>query len=291
MAGKKGHGWAFIDLAGLGVNTVRSYLVTLLRVVVLPAGFLFFAFAALYAAAARHLLPHAGVPAAVLAIGFATVVVLGLALARSVARSHRRPWMSLISPDLALDYRRLAIGVGVEGALLVIFVAAAYFLIGSRPPAGGGTALTLPAAAVAIALTPFQAASEEMLFRGYLTQGLGRVLRSRVAIAAIVGILFAAAHFNAYGPLTMPYLFLLSLIYSLVSLRDERLELTIGAHTATNWFAMALGYATGISPTAVHVKWPMIAMLLLNGALFYGLTRLFVRRFCERRPAGAPAAP
>ena len=290
MAGDRGRGWAFIDLAGLGVNTVRSYVVTLLRILVLPVGFVVLAFAALYAAAASRLLPPSGEPAAVIATGFATVVVLGLVLAWSVARAHRRPWMSLVSTDLALDPRRLAIGVGVEGALLLIIVSVAHLVIGNRAAAPGGAALTLPAAAVAIALTPLQAASEEMLFRGYLTQGLGRLVRSRVAIAVIVGILFGAAHFNAYGPLTMPYLFILSLIYSLVSLRDERLELTIGAHTATNWFAMAAGYAAGINPTAAHVRWSMIAVLLLNGALFYALTRLFVRLFCERRTAGAPAA-
>ena len=71
---------------------------------------------------------------------------------------------------------------------------------------------------------PPQAASEGLLFRGYLTQALGRIIRSRVLIAATVGLVFSLLHFNAHGPLTVPYFFVLSLIFSLVSLRDERLR-------------------------------------------------------------------
>ena len=291
MTGGRRYGWRFIDLAALGSNTARSYAFTLLRTIALSALFMAAAIAAVYAAVALGLLALPGVTAALFAAAFATVIVAGAALAWGVARSHRRPWLSLISPDLTLDLRRIAIGAGVEGALLASFVVAAYLLFGGRPAAAPGAApLTLTAAAIAIVLTPFQAASEEMLFRGYLTQGLGRLVRSRVAIATIVGVMFAAAHFNAYGPLTMPYLFVLSLTYSLVSLRDERLELTIGAHSATNWLAMALAYAFGVNPMAAEVQWPMIAMLFLNAALFYGITRLLVRRFCEPRLTDGPGS-
>lgn len=271
-------GWRFIDLAGLGVNTLRSYVLTLLVVVIAPLVFLVLAFVAIFAAAALQWLPESGVRYAVIATAFAALVLAGTVLALSVARFHRRPWRSLISPDLRLDWRRLAIGAGIQAALLLIVVYLGHRLTGR--PWRVDLTIGVPGLALLLLLIPFQAASEEMLFRGYLTQGLGRVFRSRTVIAIVVGLLFGALHFNAYGVLTVPYLLVLSIVFSAASLRDERLELAIGAHTAMNWLAVATG-ALGASRAEVEIVWPAFLLLFLHGALFYGLTRLLVRLFCN----------
>ncbi len=148
----------------------------------------------------------------------------------------------------------------------------------------------LPLFALAVLLIPPQAASEELLFRGYLTQALGRIIRSRVLIAATVGLVFGLLHFNAHGPLTVPYFFVLSLIFSLVSLRDERLELAIGGHTAINLFGFGAANLTvlgsgivGLDPGAMPFNWAAIVVLIVNGAIFFGVTRLLVRVFCNPR--------
>jgi hypothetical protein len=70
-----------------------------------------------------------------------------------------------------------------------------------------------------------------------------------------------------------------------VSLRDERLELTIGAHTAMNWLAVGAAGALGASGADLHLNAAAIAVLIAHGALFYGLTRILVRLFCEARAA------
>ncbi|HTV89725.1 MAG TPA: CPBP family intramembrane glutamic endopeptidase, partial [Stellaceae bacterium] len=277
-----GRGWAFIDLAALGRNTAWNYAATVLAVVAAPIAFLAIAFAAIFLATARRLLTDDAASVVVLAAAFVSVIVAGVVLAWRVARGHRRPWMSLISPDLRLDWRRLAIGAGVEGALLLIFLGFARVLSGR--PVAPGPGMGLPALALIMLLVPFQAASEEMLFRGYLTQALGRVLRRRGIIAAIVGIVFAALHFDAYGALTMPYLFGLSVLYSIVSLRDERLELTIGAHAATNWFGVSMSDALDIGRGGEQLSWAAVALLVVNGVLFYVATRLLVRLCAADRP-------
>jgi hypothetical protein len=96
-------------------------------------------------------------------------------------------------------------------------------------------------------------------------------------------------HLNTYGPVTLPYFAVVSLLYSLVSLRDGRLELAIGGHMAMNlfavWLANAMSGEPGTPHAAVTLTWAMMAILLVHGALFYGITRLLVRRFCSRRPA------
>jgi membrane protease YdiL (CAAX protease family) len=287
-------GAAFIDLAARGDNRLRSYAITLICVIAAPVLFLLLSFVAILAAAARHLIPAESADSAAIVAAFAAVVLCGLVLTWCVVRFHRRPWMSLVSHDLRLDWRRLAIGAGVEAVLaggLLVFGGEASekaqaLRRGATAAAAAGAAMTPLAVALALVLTPLQAATEEMLFRGYLTQALGRVTRSPAIIVAIVGVVFAALHFNAYGALTIPYLFVLSVTFSLVSLRDSRLELTIGAHAANNWLAIAAASMLGLNPTDMRVHWAAVAILAANGALFYAITRFLVRLLPDR-----PAPP
>jgi membrane protease YdiL (CAAX protease family) len=279
-------GWQFIDLAELGRNTGRSYGAALLWIVPPIAVLLALAlglFPLVNSQVPGSLAPIVGVLAQ-----YCLIIVAGGAALRGVVREHRRPWRSLIAPDLAIDWRRLAVGGVVELAILGGQLALVHALTGW--PWRFSISAGLPLLLLAVLLTPLQAASEEVLFRGYLTQALGRIVRSRVLIALTVGLVFGLLHLNAHGLLTVPYFFVLSLIFSLVSLRDERLELVIGGHTAMNSFAFVaansglVGAAIGsIEEGAVPFNWAAIVALIVHGALFYGLTRLLVRVFCKPR--------
>jgi CAAX protease family protein len=286
-----GRGWRFIDLAELGRNTGRSYAAALLRIVLYPLGAaVLLALAVSLGTVFLHLPAGSIDPVVGILIQYGLIVVAGSAVLRSVERSHRRPWRSLVAPDLSLDWRRLAIGGGVQFAILAGELALVHVL------AEWPWRFSIPAGllpfVLALLLIPLQSASEEILFRGYLTQALGRIVRSRVLIAATVGLVFGLLHLNTYGPLTVPYFFVLSLIFSLVALRDDRLELAIGGHAAMNLFAFGVanagraGSATvGGGEAAMQFNWAAIVALMLNGALFYGVTRLLVRLFCARRSA------
>jgi membrane protease YdiL (CAAX protease family) len=215
-------------------------------------------------------------PMAMIIAAFGSVIAAGAAVARSAARTHRRPWLSLVTPTLNLDWRRLAIGMGVQAFL------AGALLLTEHLVAGESWQLpytAIPVIAMALVLTPLQAASEELLFRGYMTQALGRVFKSRIAIIGVVSVTFAALHCNVYGPLTMPYMIIVSLIFSLVSLRDGRLELVIGAHTAENWLSIGgIDSLTYMLPDT-QITWPYLPVLLVQGVLFYGATGWLVQRF------------
>ncbi len=280
-------GWRFIDLAELGRNTGRSYGAAPLRIILYPSIAAVLLGLAVGVSTLVDHRPGSIDPIVGFLAEYGLIIVAGLAVLRSVVRSHRRPWRSLIAADLRIDWRRLAIGGGVQLAILVGQLALVHALMGWPWRFSVGAAL--PLVAVALVLIPLQAASEEILFRGYLTQALGRVVRSRVLIAVTVGLVFGLLHLNAYGPLTVPYFFVVSLTFSLVSLRDERLELVIGGHAAMNLFAFVasnsglVGAAIGgIAEGAVPFNGAAIVVVMVNGALFYGITRLLVRLFCER---------
>ena len=292
---RRGFGWDFIDLAALGDNRLRCYLIGLLRVLLYPLAFAVIAgvvigiAVAIPAAVAHQPFPGIG-PIAGLILQFGSIAMVGAAVLRTVARTHKRPWLSVVAPDLRLDWRRLAIGVGVElvlKLLLVLFATAAGQVPGLQ--FATMTADQLALLGVALFLVPLQAASEEILFRGYLTQALGRILSSRCLIVAVIALLFGLLHVNNYGPVTLPYFLVISLLYSLVSLRDGRLELAIGGHAAMNlfavWLANSMSGGSGTAHAAVTLTWAMLAILLVHAARFYALTRVLVRRFCGRRPA------
>ncbi len=285
MRNGRPYGWQFIDLAELGRNTGRSYVAALWRIV-------------LYSLAVAALLGlMAGIVPAPPTVGaflgillqYLPIVVAGCVVLWSAGHIHRRPWWSLIAADRRLDGRRLVIGVGVQLAILGGQLALVHALTGW--PWRFSILGAVPLFALGFVLIPLQAASEEILFRGYLTQALGRIVRSRVAIAAIVAIIFGLLHLSTHGPLTVPYFVLMSLIFSLVALRDDRLELAIGGHAATNLFGFIAANTTlfapgiiGLDAATLPLNWASILVLIINGALFYGITRLLVRLFCRAAP-------
>ncbi|HEV2334832.1 MAG TPA: CPBP family intramembrane glutamic endopeptidase [Stellaceae bacterium] len=282
-------GRQFIDLALRGSNTPRSYGATLLRIILYPlAVALLLGLAALIATIVSHRPPGSIDPIVGVVVQYGLIVVAGFAVLRGVERSHLRPWRSVVAADLSLDWRRLAIGGAVQLAILAGELALVHALFGW--PWRMSLAVGLPLFVLAMCLIPLQSASEEILFRGYLTQSLGRIVRSRVLIAAAVALVFGALHLNSRGSLTVPYFFVLSLVFSLVSLRDEGLELAIGGHAGINMFAFGAANLTLVGPGVVgggDAAMPFNAAAILavavNGAIFYGGTRLLVRVFCKPR--------
>ncbi len=97
-------------------------------------------------------------------------------------------------------------------------------------------------AVLAVLLIPFQAAFEEVLFRGYLMQGFAVWTRNRWMPVIITSLLFGLMHsFNpeidAYGFWTMlPQYVFFGLVFAIPTLLDNGIEIAIGAHAANNAF-------------------------------------------------------
>jgi membrane protease YdiL (CAAX protease family) len=113
----------------------------------------------------------------------------------------------------------------------------------------------IPFAFLAIILIPIQASAEELFFRGYILQGIGLRLRNIWILSAISGFLFMVPHFLNpearvnYGLMGFYYFFIGS-VMAYVTLRDERLELALGLHTANNLFsALIANYTVTVMPT------------------------------------------
>ncbi|MBU0656352.1 MAG: CPBP family intramembrane metalloprotease [Gammaproteobacteria bacterium] len=108
---------------------------------------------------------------------------------------------------------------------------------------------------IALIITPIQAAAEEMLFRGYLMQGIG--VLTRITAIPVIGssLIFMLAHFwnpemQADESALLPLLyFLLALFLAVITVKSNSLELAIGVHAANNLFTvLILNYANSALP-------------------------------------------
>lgn len=101
-------------------------------------------------------------------------------------------------------------------------------------------------AVLALTLIPFQAAFEEILFRGYLMQGFGVWARNRWVPIIFTSVLFGLMHglnpeVQQYGFMTMmPQYIFFGVVFAVLTMFDGGIEMAIGAHAANNIFLSIL---------------------------------------------------
>ena len=166
----------------------------------------------------------------------------------AVAHGMRRGWSSSVLARLrwrlVLPYTLLALatlGVGIGLSVLVTFT------VGNQPVSG-----PLPSFGwlllVVLLTTPLQAAAEEYVFRGYLSQAIAGWIRAPQAGAVVAAVLSAALFAAAHGPqdlLTFLDRFAFGLAASAVVWLTGGLEAAIVLHAVNNVLVFVLAGALG----------------------------------------------
>lgn len=139
----------------------------------------------------------------------------------------------------------------------------------------------IPLIFISLVFIPFQAAFEEVLFRGYLMQGFAVLLRNRWLPLLLTSILFGLMH--AFNPeveefgffAMMPQYVLFGLIFGIATILDDGIEAAIGAHAANNIFLciMVTHDSSALQTQALyeqHNVYPFteLAALLVTGIIF-----------------------
>ncbi|MBB2984569.1 CPBP family intramembrane glutamic endopeptidase [Paraburkholderia tropica] len=285
---------AFVDLAKLGRTDWRALALTILILALLSAvgtlGSLMLpipgmqAYRNLYlhhfslALAVQNILTDAGGPVGVLGFWLACKFIL------------RRPFASLISVDLKFSAKRFLLGAAIYLPAFMVGVALMWIYARTRfgiwtSPVGyfhpqqdtfsfsGILGLFVEGLMIA-----FMAFGEELYLRGWMTQTLGQYIRAPVAVAVLVAILFAIFH-KQYGWSVKMVMFFNSLGFSVLSLRDRRLELAIGAHSMSNiWVTLTPMIFTGQHSNAKILIPDAVVFALIKSALPYALMFLFLQK-------------
>ncbi|MEI6048200.1 MAG: CPBP family intramembrane glutamic endopeptidase [Bacteroidota bacterium] len=140
---------------------------------------------------------------------------------------------------------------------------------------------------ISVLFIPFQAAFEEVLFRGYLMQGFAAVVRNRWFPLVMTSLLFGLMHaFNPevkeYGFFTMmPQYILIGMIFGVVTILDDGIEAAMGAHTANNVFLciMVTNRSSALQTPALYEQlnifpWTEFAGLLFTGIAFVMILKI-----------------
>ena len=177
-------------------------------------------------------------------------------------------------------------------AIIWVFLSALYFFVYFKFDPGNftlnnKTASLILLSVISLLLIPFQAAFEEVLFRGYLMQGFATVLRNRWFPLIMTSVLFGLMHaFNPevkeFGFLTMvPQYVLFGLIFGVITILDDGIEAAMGAHTANNIFLciMVTNQSSALQTPALYEQhnvypWPEFAGILIGGIIFIVIMKI-----------------
>jgi uncharacterized protein len=214
-------------------------------------------------------------------------LILGLWI--SVVLIHKRPFITLITPALRVNWKRILQGFGVWFGLSALTSLVDYLI---RPDFYTYTFNSLPwltFAVFAVILLPIQTTAEELLFRGYLMQWMGRFMNTKAAIVILSGFFFALPHFlnpemQSGFTLMAVYYFLTGAFLAWITVLDNKLELALGMHAANNLFAgLTVNYkgsvlntpsiflANGVDPVSNLLTFVIQACLML--VIFFMIRR------------------
>lgn len=240
---------SFINAALQGKNEFWRYLVSLLAI---------FLFSMIFGAIPFGIMASlSDDPSAAAAMDFEAAgvsEVLGLALALlpfavgllgvwiAIKSIHNRPFNSTINPKNKIDWKKVLVGAGIWFGLTLVLEGYNYFTNPEVYVWSFDLSKFLPILIIALILIPLQTSFEEIVFRGYLMQGLGVAFRYPIIPLLLTSTVFGAMHLvnpeiEEYGTWIIWTYIGMGLMLGLVTLMDEGLELALGVHAMNNLYA------------------------------------------------------
>jgi len=142
----------------------------------------------------------------------------------------------------------------------------------------------IPLMLMSVLFIPFQAAFEEIIFRGYLMQGFAVLARNRWIPLIMTSILFGLMHImnpevSEFGFGTMmPQYILFGLIFGLITILDDGIEAAMGAHTANNVFLciMVTNESSALQTPALYQQIEINPRADLISMFFMGMLVIFI---------------
>lgn len=255
---------------------------------------------ALGAAAGYPELPDGGVdlgPLRNTALDLTYIAIALPLILLAVRLTERRPAGTLSSVTGRLRKGWLARCLVAALASVALLALASLFLPDDGTAPGESTAWVglssfLTSLAILAVLVPVQAAAEEYLFRGWLTQAAGTFLRSPWLALLPQAALFATAH--GWGT-TWGFLDLLvfGLVAGWLTIRTGGLEAAIALHALNNLLAFCVSAAMvdGLSSdeTAADAPW-QLALADMATALLYAAIITYIARRRHPQPLASPTA-
>lgn len=156
---------------------------------------------------------------------------------------HKRTYLDVINGGTLFRFNRLFLGFLIWAVISVIFLVADFALNPDNFEFRFNLTSFIPLVFISFLFIPFQAGTEEFLFRGYLAQGIAAWTKRRWLVMLIPSLFFALMHsmnpevgeFGFWS--VMPMYFMFGIVFALISTLDDGIELAIGLHAGNNVFS------------------------------------------------------
>jgi membrane protease YdiL (CAAX protease family) len=230
--------------------------------------------------------------------GFLLAVNLGWALAIPVVwllqrtlHGLRPGWLASIMPRIRWRWFAVCLGLAVVALVATLVVSLVIPQQAGDDMSGSLNDFTTTARdylLVVVLFTPLQAAGEEYVFRGYLTQAVGGFFASpRLSAVLAVGVpslLFALAHGAQDAPIFFDR-FAFGIVAGVLVILTGGLEAGIAMHVLNNWLAFGIALAFGDMNSALNPSggsWWSIPVTLTQSLVYLGLAVYLARRMGVR---------
>jgi len=159
----------------------------------------------------------------------------------SVRFLHKRPMLSVVTTRKSFDWRRFFTSLLIWGGIMGIFLAIAINM-SDQITWNFKPETFFPLLMISLFLIPIQTSCEEILFRGYLLQGFGKIYKRAWLSVLVTGILFGLLHganpeVEKLGYSVMVYYIGTGIFLGIIAIMDDGLELSLGYHAVNNIFA------------------------------------------------------
>jgi uncharacterized protein len=155
---------------------------------------------------------------------------------------HQKNFSVIITAFDKIRWRRISFAFSIWFGLLSISLAIQYAVTTEIFVLSFQLKPFLLSLLIAIIMIPIQTSWEELLFRGYLTQAIGVKTKNAIIPLLSTSVIFGLMHIGnpevkASGFLnSIGYYILPGIIFGVITLLDEGLELALGLHFANNLF-------------------------------------------------------
>lgn len=169
-------------------------------------------------------------------VGFLVLIII----ARSI---HKRTVLSFVTSRISIDWKRFAFAFIIWGTMLgslflIQFTTSPTALQWNFEPNQFFFLLL-----ITLFLVPIQTGFEEILFRGFLFQMMGKFTRKGLVVILVNGLLFGSVHLlnpevQVLGWQAIVFYVMSGVFAALLTLMDDGIELSWGFHTANNFFGV-----------------------------------------------------
>ncbi|MBN1535591.1 MAG: CPBP family intramembrane metalloprotease [Anaerolineales bacterium] len=215
-----------------------------------------------------------------LAFSLISFIPLLISLLIAVKFINRRQITSLFTPHKPIDWKRIAIGFISMVGLVIFACVFEAILYPGRYQFTFDTAEYFKYVPLIVIFVPFQAATEELVFRGYVIQSLNHLIKRPWIAILLSSTVFMLLHYSnpevaVDTALILAYYFVVGVFMALITIKDNRLELAIGCHIGVNMFVLIANYTDSALPvpsiftvTTLDPVYNLISFIVI-AAIFY----------------------